>query len=98
MFEEEDTSMVAVCLLPPQSLPAVSVAELAERRLRSSPYLALRNVACDSQGGILVLRGCLPSYFLKQMAQAVVAQLEGVKQVINQIEVVTAPTVVAHRW
>ena len=66
---------------------AVRVAQLAERQLRSSPYLALRKVTCDCRGGSLVLRGCLPSYYLKQMAQTAVAHLDGVQQVVNRIEV-----------
>jgi osmotically-inducible protein OsmY len=37
---------------------------------------------------VLVLRGCLPSYYLKQLAQEVVAHLEGVEGVDNQIQVV----------
>ena len=69
---------------PPPGLP-----ELAEGRLRGKPYLALRNVSCDCRGGVLVLRGRLPSYYLKQVAQEAVVRLEGVKGVENQIEVVT---------
>jgi osmotically-inducible protein OsmY len=73
-------------------LPAVArradPADLAERALRNSPYLALRNVTCDYQGGVLILRGCLPTYYLKQVAQAVVARVEGVRQVANEIDVV----------
>ena len=60
----------------------------AERRLRRSGYLALRDVSCDACAGVVRLRGRLPSYYLKQMAQAVVAEVEGVRRVINLIEVV----------
>ncbi len=65
------------------------MADLAERRLRSNPYLALKNVTCEWLGGVLVLRGCLPSYYLKQVAQGVVPRLDGVAAVDNQIHVVT---------
>ena len=61
---------------------------VAERGLRSSRYSALQHVSCDCRGGVLVLRGCLPSYYLKQVAQEVVAHLEGVEGVENQIQVV----------
>ena len=61
---------------------------VAERGLRSSRYSALQHVSCDCRGGVLVLRGCLPSYYLKQVAQEVVAHLEGVQGVENQIQVV----------
>ena len=72
----------------PSRLPQPGLRELAEGRLRRNPYLALRNVSCDCRGGVLVLRGRLPSYYLKQVAQEAVAHLEGVQGVENQIEVV----------
>ena len=64
-------------------------ADLAERSLRSNSYLALKNISCDLLDGVLVLRGCLPTYYLKQIAQEVVAHLEGVKRIENRIQVVT---------
>ena len=69
--------------------PRPAPADLAERRLRSNPYLALKNVSCEWLDGVLVLRGCLPSYYLKQIAQEAVASLEGVGRIDNQIQVVT---------
>jgi osmotically-inducible protein OsmY len=65
-----------------------TITEMAERKLHSKPYLALKNVSCDWLDGVLVLRGCLPSYYLKQVAQEVVARLEGVDGIDNQIQVV----------
>ena len=69
--------------------PPPAPADLAERRLRSNPYLALKNVSCGWLDGVLVLRGCLPSYYLKQIAQEAVASLAGVERIDNQIQVVT---------
>jgi hypothetical protein len=66
-----------------------SVQELAERCLRRNPYLALKTVSCDYQGRVLILRGCLPTYYLKQLAQEVVAHLNEVDRIDNQIQVVT---------
>ena len=68
--------------------PRPGLRELAEGCLRRNPYLALRNVSCDCRGGVVVLRGRLPTYYLKQVAQEAVAHLEGVQGVENQIEVV----------
>jgi hypothetical protein len=65
------------------------VAELAESRLRSNAYLALRNVTCTFDRGVLTLAGWLPTYYLKQLAQEVVAGVDGVEQVVNRIEVLT---------
>jgi len=60
-----------------------------ERRLQGSGYNALSRVCCDFQRdiGVLHLRGSVPSYYLKQIAQELVVDLEGVRLVNNQINV-----------
>ena len=63
------------------------VAREAATRLHDSPYLSLKAVSCEFRDGVLTLRGCLPTYYFKQMAQTAVAGLEGVASVDNQIEV-----------
>ena len=63
--------------------------ELAEQCLRGNSYLALRNISCDYLDGVLVLRGCVETYYLKQVAQEVVAHLEAAERIDNQIQVVT---------
>ena len=73
------------------TLPAsvtTSITERAEHLLRGNAYLALKNVSCDYRDGILTLNGCLPSYYLKQVAQTAVAGLDGVARVVNHIQVV----------
>lgn len=74
-----------------------NVGELAERCLRSNAYLALKNISCEFKQGVLTLRGCLPSYYLKQIAQAAVARVEGVERIENQIEVVNGRLTAAGR-
>jgi osmotically-inducible protein OsmY len=65
-----------------------------ERRIEDclcrSGYLALRAVVCDTRGGIVRLRGSLPTYYLKQVAQATVAEVDGVRRIINRIVVVAS--------
>jgi hypothetical protein len=61
--------------------------ELVERRLRESPYLCLRAIRCEHQQGVLTLRGMVPSYYHKQLAQALVAQFVRGGAFVNQIEV-----------
>jgi len=75
------------CVVP-QARQA-TIKDLAERLLRSNPYLALKNTSCDYLDGMLILRGCLPSYYLNQLAQEAVADLDGVDHIDNQIQVVT---------
>jgi osmotically-inducible protein OsmY len=64
------------------------VAHLVERRLRSHSYPALREISCEYRDRVLVLRGRLPTYYLKQVAQTVAGGVEGVERVDNHIEVV----------
>jgi osmotically-inducible protein OsmY len=64
------------------------IADIAQAELRRSSYFELRDIACDFSGGILTLRGRVPSYHLKQLAQATVAEVPGVIEVHNQVEVV----------
>jgi osmotically-inducible protein OsmY len=68
-------------------LVAHPIEETARTRLRRKAYLALRHVSCNYQNGVLVLRGRLPSYYLKQVAQEAVGRLAGVDRVENQIRV-----------
>jgi osmotically-inducible protein OsmY len=82
------------CEVEVSARPAVSlrqsISDCAESRLRSNAYLALKNVSCDYHDGVLTLRGCLPTYYLKQIAQEAVARIEGVERIANEIEVVSS--------
>lgn len=64
-----------------------AIHKMAEERLWSSGYLSLRDVACVACDDVLYLHGRLPSYFLKQLAQEIAAGVEGVRRVINRIDV-----------
>lgn len=66
------------------------IAEIVSERLAESSYFVLRNVWCDFHEGVLCLRGKVPSYFLKQMAQTIACQVDGVEECMNRIEV-TSP-------
>jgi osmotically-inducible protein OsmY len=66
---------------------APTIAEVAMERLRSSPYKAMRRVSCEFEHGVLFLRGRLFSFHEKQVAQEVVAGVNGVTQVVNEIQV-----------
>jgi osmotically-inducible protein OsmY len=74
--------------------PKCSTLLSLEHRLRRSSYIALPQVGSEFQTdrGILHLRGLLPSYSLKQLAQELVRDLDGVLIANNQIEVARPPT------
>jgi osmotically-inducible protein OsmY len=73
-----------------EQVPAIG--RTAEELLRRSNYLSLRDVSCTASDEIIYLHGCLPSYYLKQLAQELAAGVEGVQCVINRIEVLRPPT------
>ncbi len=62
-------------------------AEAAKECLAASPYQPLRRILCECDRGVLVLRGRLPSFYYKQLAQEAVARVRGVARVLNEIEV-----------
>ncbi len=64
-----------------------TVEKLAQHELRESSYRSLHNVRCDYREGVLTLCGRLGSYHLKQVAQTMVARIEGVELVRNRVEV-----------
>jgi osmotically-inducible protein OsmY len=69
------------------AIPPGDAQKQAEARLRDSGYSALRHVSCQFHDGALVLRGSVPTHYLKQLAQHLVTGLDAVAQVENHIEV-----------
>jgi hypothetical protein len=55
--------------------------------LHNCPYLALRRVTCTLYEGRLVLSGEVPSFYMVQVAQTLVAGLPGVEQVESHLHV-----------
>ena len=56
-------------------------------QFRRSGYQALQGVTCEFHEGTARIRGHLPTFYLKQMAQEIVCAVVGVRSVVNQIEV-----------
>jgi osmotically-inducible protein OsmY len=54
-------------------------------RFQRSPYLPLRNIECRLDDGVLVLRGRVPTFYLKQLAQSVGHSLKGIHRVVNEL-------------
>jgi osmotically-inducible protein OsmY len=93
-FREAEMFTLDVPSLPmlQHTTSPVAVCERAESELRRNAYVALKNISCEYRDGVLTLHGCLPTYYMKQLAQEAVARVEGVARVENRIEVVSAPT------
>ncbi|MBI3468934.1 MAG: BON domain-containing protein [Planctomycetes bacterium] len=56
--------------------------------LRTSPYLPLRSLQCHVRRGVITIQGSVPTYYLKQLAQTLVLQIDSSRRIENQIEVV----------
>ncbi|MFZ5832874.1 MAG: BON domain-containing protein [Planctomycetota bacterium] len=57
------------------------------RALSTNPYLGRRKLRLETHEGSVVLRGIVDTYFQKQMAQEALRQVEGVDQIVNELEV-----------
>ncbi len=55
--------------------------------LQSSDMLALRKLHCQTSGSEVVLRGCVSSSDIKQLAQSMVKSACGMREVTNEIVV-----------
>lgn len=77
---------------PPRSeadREAARILAAAEQRLADSAQFRChsREVTLHFVGGVLALHGCVPSFYLKQVLQSVLAGIEGVDWIDNQVDV-----------
>jgi hypothetical protein len=68
------------------------VKEDARQMLASEcPYsFYFRDVQMDFDDGILLLRGRVPSFYLKQILQTWLAKVDGVRRIDNQVDVASS--------
>lgn len=59
----------------------------AQSRLRKSGYYELCLIACEFHEGVLTLRGHVSTFHLKQVAQTLIRDLDGVGEINNRLEV-----------
>lgn len=58
-----------------------------QRRLRTEGDMSLRHVECEFHDGLVVLRGRVPTYYVKQLAQSILLIDPAVEAIENLIEV-----------
>ena len=63
------------------------VARSALQRLHQSPYRGLRGVGLNVNGNTMVLTGQVRTFFLKQMAQHLLRDLNGAWEIKNNLRV-----------
>jgi osmotically-inducible protein OsmY len=80
-----------------QKLDSATIERLAEKRLHGSPYFFLKGVRCRVDHGLLRLQGRVPLSALKQFAEVIVRRVEGVRSVVNEIEIVDPQQVNSQR-
>ena len=71
----------------PDKTQTDEVVATAKDRIRRHSHLSEQRIWCDYNGQQLYLRGQVPSFYLKQLAQNAVSGMDGVSQVVNEIEV-----------
>jgi hypothetical protein len=65
-----------------------AIEESAHAELTRCGYAELRRVRCEHHEGVLTLRGTVPSYYLKQIAQSVMLKrFDGTIVVNNRLAV-----------
>jgi osmotically-inducible protein OsmY len=64
------------------------LAECVERLLGATGYGPLRDIQVRVDGRVVFLAGRVPSYYLKQVAQATAMTASGAHQVRNALDVV----------
>ncbi len=65
-----------------------SIIAKVRERFRRHSHLRVQRIWCEIDDGRLFLRGQVPSFFYKQLAQEAVQRVVGVGQILNEIEVV----------
>ena len=73
--------------VPDKPLRFPVIAEAARKCLRDSRYGPFGWLSCECDDGVLLLRGHLSTFYLKQHVQEAVARVDGVTQVLNEIQV-----------
>jgi osmotically-inducible protein OsmY len=74
-------------LLLRQRQEDLCLAERVERALRATGYGALRGIAVTAHARFVILGGRVPSYYLKQVAQATALAVPGARHVRNDLDV-----------
>jgi len=65
--------------------------ETLQRRFQDSHHQQLRQVLCHFHEGVMTLRGTVTSFYVKQLAQGLIAGVPGIAECDNRIEVRVAP-------
>lgn len=88
MFLETRVPELVIGIGRPSRGVVRNVADDIQRAMNTCGYAALRDLGCEFRAGVATLRGRVPSWYLRQVAQAVVRRVPGVVQLVDCLEVV----------
>lgn len=71
----------------PEGTPVVPLSDAVRSALDGTGRTWLRRVSVSVYGGVVLLQGRVPSFYLKQMAQVIVMAVPGVGVVRNELQV-----------
>lgn len=66
----------------------MTLPERVAQAIQMAPHLSQRRLRFETHDGHVVIRGTVSSYFQKQMAQEALRNLEGVRAIDNELEVI----------
>lgn len=61
--------------------------DLVNSAIEANPYLAGRKLRFETEGGRVVLKGTVGTFFQKQMAQESLRHIAGIGEIENELEV-----------
>jgi osmotically-inducible protein OsmY len=71
-----------------RGLAELCLVERVERALRATGFPPLREVQVSVCGQLVVLQGRVPSYYMKQLAQAAAMGVAGIGELRNELQVI----------
>ena len=84
--ESDEAGMEATAIHVAEILEDLRVAERVERGLRATGHMPLRVVQVSVCGRVVIRQGQVPSYSLKQAAQAAALGVLGVEKLRNDLK------------
>lgn len=91
MLSDEAAALSGALLEGGERIAAMDrlIVDSAHRALRASGYGQLIKLKALCEHGRVTLQGCVPTYYLKQVAQSVLNSIDGIRNIDNDVKVIT---------
>jgi osmotically-inducible protein OsmY len=87
---KSDLGLLTASKLPTEAVScteANGIQARAQAGLLASPYREVQKINCLFSNGVMLLRGQVSTFHMKQVAQTILMNIEGVNQIVNSIQV-----------